>query len=177
VAGVLLIASFVPSQAGPADGARVDRQTATATAAQIDALESYSVVSLKRVHFSAGHSNVSRSEQATLAQIPSTLSEHSASVIELRGYADGAATPAANIALSIERAMVIARFLRARGVARERILIVGLGEVDPTGPPFRAEHQRVDIRVLTPPAAVTSARRESISRWFIEDNWGGKIEP
>jgi outer membrane protein OmpA-like peptidoglycan-associated protein len=178
VAAVLLSASVVPSQAAsPKDGATVDRQPAIATVAQIDALEKYSVASLKRVHFSAGHSNLSRREQAMLAQIPSTLYEHNASVIELRGYADGAATPAANMALSIERAMAIARFLNARGVARGRILILGLGEVDPAGPPLRAEHQRVDVRVLTPPTAEASLRHASVTRAFIQDTWGGKMEP
>jgi len=178
VVGVLLSASVVPSQAAsPKDGATVDRQPAIATATQIDALEKYSVASLQRVHFAAGQSNLSRSEQAMLAQIPGTLYEHSASVIELRGYADGAATPAANMALSIERAMAIARFLNARGVARDRILILGLGEVDPAGPPLRAEHQRVDVRVLTPPTAEASLRHEGATRAFIQDTWGGKMEP
>jgi outer membrane protein OmpA-like peptidoglycan-associated protein len=177
VAGVLWSALVMSSQAAEPDGGSVDRPVPTATKAQIEALENYSVVSLKRVHFSTGDSTPSSSAAATLDQITNTLSERSASIIELRGYADGSASPAANIALSLERANVIARILMKRGVARERILILGLGEVDPTGPRGRAEHQRVDLRVFAPPTAETSVRRESVVGWLIQDTWGGKIEP
>jgi OOP family OmpA-OmpF porin len=167
VAGVLLCAS---SQAAEPEGTAVARQASPATAAQIEALENYNLVSLKRVHFSAGHSNPTRSEQAMLDQSAKTLSERTNSVIELRGYADGAASPAENIALSVERAEVIARFLTTRGVAAKRILILGLGEVDPAGPPRHADNQRVDVRVFAPPTAKTSVRRESIEGRY---TWGG----
>jgi outer membrane protein OmpA-like peptidoglycan-associated protein len=159
VAGVLLCAS---SQAAEPEGTAVARQAIPATVAQIEALENHSLVSLNRVHFSAGHSNPTRNEQAMLDQSAKTLSKSTNSVIELRGYADGAASPAENIALSVERANAIARFLIERHVAQERILILGLGEVDPTGPTGRADNQRVDIRVFAPPTAETSVRRESI---------------
>jgi hypothetical protein len=83
VAGVLFGAS---SQAAAPDGAVVVRQPSIATATQIEALESYNILSLKRVYFSAGHSRLSRSERATLEQIASAVSG-SVSIIELRGYA------------------------------------------------------------------------------------------
>jgi outer membrane protein OmpA-like peptidoglycan-associated protein len=177
MAGVLLSALAIPSHAAEPDGASVERPVPTATKAQLEALENYSMVSLKRLYFSSGDSTASSSAAATLDQITNTLSEHSASIVELRGYADGSASPAANIALSLDRANVIARILMKRGVPRERILILGLGEVDRTGPDGRAEHQRVDLRVFAPPTAETSVRRESVVGWLIHDTWGGKIEP
>jgi len=140
------------------------------------ALENYDLVSLKRVRFSAGHTDLIRGERVVLDQIAQTLSKRHGSIIELRGYADAAASPAANNALSLERANRIARLLTTRGVAAERILILGLGEVDPSGPPRRAEHQRVDVRVFVPSTAI-SVRHESAIQSFIQDTWGGKIEP
>jgi outer membrane protein OmpA-like peptidoglycan-associated protein len=142
---VLLTAVVAPGKAG---GIVIHRPPSAATAAQIEGLENYSLLSLTRVHFPTGHSNPGRGERQNLNQIVKPLAENSGTIIELRGYADGAARAAANVALSLERARVIARFLIAHGVARERILILGLGEVDPTGPPRRAEQQRVDLRVF-----------------------------
>lgn len=138
------------------------------------ALENYDLVTLQRVHFSAGHSNPIRSERAVVDQITRALSKHPGAIIELRGYADGAASPAANNALSFERANMVAHLLTARGVAAKRILILGLGEVDPTGPPLRAEHQRVDVRVFTPSTAVISVPHRSAAGALIQDTWGGK---
>jgi outer membrane protein OmpA-like peptidoglycan-associated protein len=173
VVGVLLTVSVLPSQAVEPEDITVHSHVSDAIAAPFEALENYGIVSLNRVHFSAGHSNPSHREKATLDQIANLALERSATIIELRGYADGASSPAANFALSVERANTIARFLIERRVPRERILILGLGEVDPTGP-RRAEHQRVDVRVFAPPSAETSVRHESVVASFIQDTWGGK---
>jgi outer membrane protein OmpA-like peptidoglycan-associated protein len=173
-AGVLLTAS---SRAAEPDGASLDRLASTATVAQLDALENCSLVSLKRVYFSAGHSIPSRGEAATLNQIANTLAEQTGSIVELRGYADEAPSSAVNLAMSMDRANRIARFLAAHGVASKRILILGLGEVDPGSSSRRVEHQRVDVRVFAPPSAVTNVRHDGAAGSFIQDTWGGKINP
>jgi outer membrane protein OmpA-like peptidoglycan-associated protein len=159
-------------QPGEPAGVALHPPQPAATAAQVDGLEKYSLLSLTRVHFPAGHSNPSRSERQMLSQMLKPLSERTATIIELRGYADGAASSAANIAVSLERARVIARFLTQRGVSRQRILVLGLGEVDPTGPPRRVEQQRVDLRVFAPPA--TGAQPRSATQSVIQDNWSGR---
>jgi hypothetical protein len=69
---------------------------------------------------------------------------------------------------------VIARLLIAGGIGKERILIMGLGEVDPAGPARRAEHQRVDVRVFVPPTVKTSLLHESVPGPVIQDLGGGK---
>jgi outer membrane protein OmpA-like peptidoglycan-associated protein len=174
VAGVLLTVSVLPSQAVEPEGVTLHGQVSNAVATQVEVLENYGLVSLNRVHFSADHSNPSHSEKATLDQIANLALERSGTIIELRGYADGASSSAANIALSVERADKIARFLTERRVPRERILVLGLGEVDPMGTPRRAEHQRVDVRVFAPPSAEPKVRHESVVGSFIQDTWGGK---
>jgi outer membrane protein OmpA-like peptidoglycan-associated protein len=172
--GVLLIPFVVTAHAA---GRESVPPTVRVQPVQPAALEDYDLVTLRRVHFFAGHSNPIRSERAVLDQIAQTLSKHPGAVIELRGYADGAASPAANNALSLERATAIARLLTTRGVAKERILILGLGEVDFSGPSRLAEHQRVDVRVFVSSTAVSSMRHESGVGSIIQDTWGGKIEP
>ena len=175
--GVLSTASVLPSLAAEPEGVAVHRPAPDPTTAQIEALENYSAVSLKRVHFSADQFDLTRSEKARLGQVAKTLSEHPATIIELRGYADGATSRDANIALSLERANAVARFLLERHVAQERILILGLGEVDPAGLSRRADNQRVDVRVFAPPTAETRVRHESVEESFIKYTWGGRIEP
>jgi outer membrane protein OmpA-like peptidoglycan-associated protein len=155
----------------------VHGHVSNAIAAPVEALENYNLVSLTRVHFFDGRSNPSHSEKATLDQIANLALQRPGTIIELRGYADVASSPAANVALSVERANTIARFLTDRRVPSERIVLLGLGEVDPTGPPRCAEHQRVDVRVFTPLPAEISVRHESVVGSFIQDTWGGTIEP
>ncbi len=122
--------------------------TSLLTSPEVRALENERLVSLKSVHFAAGSSELKPDDRIALENLANGICASNEFVIELRGYADGAASAAENLALSIERANVIARFLSERG--RRRILIVGLGEVDPGGPALVPEHQRVDIRVFVP---------------------------
>jgi outer membrane protein OmpA-like peptidoglycan-associated protein len=169
--GVLLIPFAVTSRAAGRESAP---RVQPVPSIQPAALENYDLLSLQRIRFSADHASLVRNERAVFDQIAQTIAKHPGSIIELRGYADGGASPAANKAVSVERANLIARRLTARGVAAEHILIIGLGEVDPAGPPLLAEHQRVDIRVFVPSTAVTSVRHESAAGSLIQDTWGGK---
>jgi outer membrane protein OmpA-like peptidoglycan-associated protein len=175
--GALLIPCVVTGHAAGRGSTPPTVRVQPVPSVQPAALENYDLVSLQRIRFSMGHSDLSRRERVVLDQIARTLSKRRGSIIELRGYADGAASRAGNNPLSLERANIIARLLTTRGVTAERILILGLGEVDPSGPPRRAEHQRVDVRVFVPPTAAISVRHESAIQSLIQDTWGGKIEP
>lgn len=157
--GVLLIPFVVTAHAAERETSPPAVRPQPVPSVEVGILERYDLLTLQRVLFTAGHTNLSRNEKAELDQMAKTLSSHPTTIIELRGYADGAASPAANRALSLERATVIARFLTARGVARKRIFILGLGEVDLTGPPRLAKHQRVDVRVFAPPKVITETSR------------------
>jgi outer membrane protein OmpA-like peptidoglycan-associated protein len=174
--GVLLIPCLVTGHAAGRGSTPPTVRVQPVPSVQPAALENYDLVSLQRIRFSADHVNLIRSERAVFDQIAQTILKHPGSIIELRGYADGGASPAANNTLSLERATVIARLLTARGVETKRLLILGLGEVDPTGRPLLAEHQRVDVRMFAPPAALLSVQHESAIESLIHDTWGGKIE-
>ena len=140
---------------------------------ETDALETYNVSALTRIYFHTGSARIGHQGKAALDEAVRRVRERSDFVIELRGYADGGVSTVDNQSLSLDRTREVARFLSEHGVAKERILVLGLGEVDPAGPPLQREHQRVDMRVFVP-SAVTVARRESIVRTFIEETWGGK---
>ena len=172
--GVLLTPFVATAHAAGKESVPPAVRVRPAPSVQPATLENYDLVALQRVLFSADRTNPIRSKRGVLDQIAQMLSNRPGSIIELRGYADGAASAAANTGLSLKRATAVARLLTARGVVRERILILGLGEADPSGPPRRAEHQRVDVRVFAPPTAVINLRHDSAIESLIQDTWGGK---
>lgn len=149
--GVLAIAFVATIQAGEREAMAPSLHVRPTTASEIEALENYSVVELTSANFASGRAHLRREERAALDQLAKRLCQTTDSVIELRGYADGAISTAENLKLSNERAAAVAQLLIEQGVAPQRILTLGLGEVDPTGVPGLAEHQRVDVRVFASP--------------------------
>jgi outer membrane protein OmpA-like peptidoglycan-associated protein len=111
-----------------------------------DALEDYSLASLRRIYFTFGRSDTSREEKTALGKLVNTMG--AGSIIEVRGYADGAGSTEKNLALSTVRAEAVAKVLVGSGVPSQRVLVIGLGAVDPNGPALDPEHQRVDLRVF-----------------------------
>jgi outer membrane protein OmpA-like peptidoglycan-associated protein len=171
--GVLLSAFVATGSAAGRESVPAALRVLPAPFVKAEALESYELVSLKRIHFSAGAAKPTPGEQATLDGIAQSFSKRPTTIVELRGYADGAVSSARNAALSLERANAVARFLIAHGVPKEHILILGLGGIDPAGPEGRPEHQRVDIRVFALPASTRSALHNPVAGSLIRDTWVG----
>ena len=117
-------------------------------ASRVQSLESYRLVTLTSAHFVAASLDLSADEKMALDDLAKRVCHTSETVVELRGYADGAGSTKRDVALSAERARAVEKFLIERGVPADRIIRLGLGEVDPSGPALRAEHQRVDVRVF-----------------------------
>jgi outer membrane protein OmpA-like peptidoglycan-associated protein len=115
-------------------------------------LESYDLVALDRVYFNSGALHPKEGQLASLSPLLARAASLSGSMIELRAYADGGASTVDDMKMSTLRAEAVARFLRSQGIASNRIVVVPIGAVDPTGRASEAEHQRVDIRLFAPPA-------------------------
>lgn len=115
-----------------------------------EALESYRLLTLSSAHFASGTPELTAGEKASLEDLAKRFCRADQTVIELRGYADGTGSTERDVALSAARAHAVESFLIERGVPAERIILLGLGEVDPSGPALRAEHQRVDVRIFVP---------------------------
>jgi outer membrane protein OmpA-like peptidoglycan-associated protein len=116
--------------------------------AKIQALEDYQLLALQRVRFAARDTRLGAEQRAALVAFAKQFQPGSNMMVEVRGYADGSESAAQNLSASTERATKIARFLTAQGVPAEQILILGLGEVDPSGAALNPEHQRVDVRLF-----------------------------
>ena len=114
-----------------------------------EALENCRLVSLIRVHFASANADLSPGEETSLRHLVERYSRTNRSVIELRGYTDGAGSVEGNLALSTKRAQTIARFLIDNGIPPKRIQLLGLGEIDGSAP--NAEHRRVDVRIFMQP--------------------------
>jgi outer membrane protein OmpA-like peptidoglycan-associated protein len=121
----------------------------------LEMLESYPMVALARTHFALNQATLSREEKVALDKLAKHLAQTN-DIIEIRAYADGAASSGDNLTLSAQRASEVARRLMSGGVSEARIIALGLGEVDPSGPARMPEHQRADIRVFSPPAAANT---------------------
>jgi outer membrane protein OmpA-like peptidoglycan-associated protein len=156
VLGVAFIASVALTATSlEAEGLR--HQTINASAS-VEALENYRLVKLKRVYFAPGKAHLSSEDEISLGQLVSRFRRTNQFVIELRGYADGAGSTDQDLALSTKRAEAIAQYLTANGIFLQRIRIVGLGEIDETGPKDNPGHQRVDIRIFMNPTTTANVR-------------------
>jgi outer membrane protein OmpA-like peptidoglycan-associated protein len=121
-----------------------------------DDLESYRLTTLNRIYFTCGKSDASRKEKAPLSKLVNTVG--TASIIELRGYADGAGSTEKNVALGTARAEAVAKLLVDSGIPSQGVRVIGLGAVDPDGPALNPEHQRVDLRVFVAPTDAVTVR-------------------
>lgn len=88
----------------------------------------------------------------TLDRVAQTLREYGQTLIEIAGHTDSVGSEQYNQALSERRANAVADYLVARGVSRERLIVVGAGESRPVASneteAGRAENRRVEITVV-----------------------------
>lgn len=107
------------------------------------------VMVLTGVNFLAGQAEPTRESLAVLDKVFQTLSENPDVAFEIRGYADGAGDAQRNLLLSTRRAESVYSYLVTRGIAAERLLVVGYGEENPIAsndtPEGRAKNRRIEL--------------------------------
>ena len=86
-----------------------------------------------------------------LTQVADKLKACPNAHITLNGYTDNTGTEGINIPLSSQRGNTVADFLVAQGVARDHLVVHGLGSINPVAsndtPDGRAKNRRVEIVV------------------------------
>lgn len=89
---------------------------------------------------------------AVLDRVASTLGEYDQTIIEVAGHTDSVGSEQYNQGLSERRARAVGDYLQARGINRERLIIVGAGESRPVASneteAGRAENRRVEVTVV-----------------------------
>jgi len=90
-------------------------------------------------------------DQPILTQVADKLKACSTAHATINGYTDNSGTEAINIPLSTQRAGTVADFLVAHGVARDQLIVRGLGSMNPVAgndtAEGRAKNRRVEIVV------------------------------
>jgi outer membrane protein OmpA-like peptidoglycan-associated protein len=104
------------------------------------------------ITFGFDSSSLNPAFHSTLDRVASTLREYGQTIIEVAGHTDSVGTDSYNQALSVRRAQAVADYLVARGVNRDRIIVVGAGETRPVASndteSGRAQNRRVEITIV-----------------------------
>ncbi len=111
---------------------------------------------LRGVHFDFDKSELRTDSRPTLDEAADTLKENTDVHIMVEGNTDSQGTEIYNERLSVRRAEAVFRYLVNRGIAPERMEVVGYGESKPVASndteEGRAQNRRVELHVANPPA-------------------------
>ncbi len=87
-----------------------------------------------------------------LDNVAATLREYNQTIVEIAGHTDSKGTDAYNQALSERRAGSVGNYLMAKGLVRDRFILVGAGESRPVASndteAGRAQNRRVEITLV-----------------------------
>ena len=101
--------------------------------------------------FESGSFRLTREAEATLSAVAETLREFEKTVVSVRGHTDASGSERANLTLSERRALAVARFLIDHGVDRRRLVVVGLGQLNPVASneteEGRERNRRVEVHI------------------------------
>lgn len=103
------------------------------------------------VLFETGKSELMPSARDRLGRVAEALSQASSKQVRIVGYTDSVGSPGKNRDLSQRRAESVRSFLASHGVAEDRLVAEGRGQMDPVAsnasPDGRAMNRRVEIVV------------------------------
>ncbi|MEN2992647.1 MAG: OmpA family protein [Bacteroidia bacterium] len=112
------------------------------------------VIRLNGLFFATGDSTLSPESYVELERLAWLLSDRPTMRIEIIGHTDNVGTLEKNLELSRRRARAVARYLTGRGIASERLIVLGKGPLEPIAdnrlPEGRALNRRVEFRIISP---------------------------
>jgi OmpA-OmpF porin, OOP family len=115
-------------------------------------LENEGVYAFQAVHFATGKAELPSAAYAELQELAQWLRDHPQRRIEIAGHTDNVGQPAANQALSEQRAKAVFDYLQQQGISAQRISYRGYGEAQPVAdnarPTGRQLNRRVECRLL-----------------------------
>ena len=154
-----MIGAGVGALAGGSIGAYQDRQEAALRSqlagTGVDVVRQGDNITLNmpgNITFAFDSSNLQPQFNSVLDNVASTLTQYNQTVIEVAGHTDSVGTDAYNQQLSERRANSVASYLSSRGVAQQRMIVVGAGETHPIASndtdAGRAQNRRVEITIV-----------------------------
>lgn len=108
---------------------------------------------LKHVNFQMGSSALTADSRYELDNLVTAMTTYPALVIEVAGHTDNVGDPAANRALSAQRAASVAKYLTDRGIPAGRLQPRGYGDTKPVAEndteENRAKNRRTEFTILS----------------------------
>jgi outer membrane protein OmpA-like peptidoglycan-associated protein len=149
-----LIGAGIGALAGGAVGSYMDQQEAELR----EELEGTGVSVTRRgddiilnmpsnISFSTGSADLNARFFPVLDSVSKVIKKYEKTLVEVAGHTDSVGTAESNQSLSKRRANTVAQYLIARGVVRERAIIVGVGENRPMADNATAEGRALNRRV------------------------------
>lgn len=114
------------------------------------------------VNFDFNSSNLTSSTKMNLDKLATVLSNNPDTNINIYGYTDSKGTDSYNMDLSERRANAVRSYMSAKGVAGNRMITMGRGELDPIATndtdAGRAQNRRVEFAITANEAMIRDAQ-------------------
>lgn len=153
----IIIGAAIGGTAGAIIGREMDKQ-AEELERELEAAEVERVAEGIKVTFDSGllfainKSTLNPTSKANLDSLAKTLNKYEDTNIVIDGHTDNTGTEKHNMALSIDRATTVEKYLRNLGVSASRITTNGFGETLPKvsndTPEGRSQNRRVEIGIV-----------------------------
>ena len=106
----------------------------------------------ENITFGFDRSDLQSQFYPVLDNVANTLREYNQTIVEVAGHTDSKGTDAYNQALSDRRANAVGNYLMAKGLMRDRFILIGAGESRPVASndtdAGRAQNRRVEITLV-----------------------------
>lgn len=110
-------------------------------------------LALNHINFETGSAKLTEDSKYELDNLVTALNAYPGMVIEVAGHTDNTGDPAANKALSAQRAASVVAYLTTRGIASSRLRPVGYGDTKPSvpndSPENQAKNRRTEFTILS----------------------------
>lgn len=107
---------------------------------------------LNYINFETGSATLTANSRYELDNLVTALTTYPNMVIEVAGHTDNTGDPAANLALSGQRAASVVNYLTNKGIAASRLQAKGYGDTKPLvandSPENRAKNRRTEFTIL-----------------------------
>ena len=150
----VLIGAGVGALAGGAVGSYMDQQEAElrkeleGTGVSVTRRGDDIILNMpSNISFSTGSADLNARFFPVLDSVSKVLKNYDQTLIEVGGHTDSVGLAESNLSLSERRANTVAQYLIARGIVRERAIIVGAGENRPMADNATAEGRALNRRV------------------------------